>query len=562
MKKIFTLRSIIAVTVLFCSTLAIAQTENTPFIDCGQTGSSYLPDVVYVDSTEFAEFWIRGKHLKGDVTFRGYSDEDTEAIFAFEPATITKAEVEAGTEMNSKIFRVYITPKKAIPGAKYFLEVITEGYTGNPIEIIFPEVRSAVPRFTFIVDNPYEDVYVDKVYESTLLVKGNEFVSDSVYLLIPEGSDILSITPNKLHKDTVLTKWGAEVKVRFKPSKATVVTEENPNARTTFPLIVRTKGMADQTCHEVACQVIANTPAVEITASMYGNSVYIGETIKKTIWVKGNPYLQGDITLSKVNADDDMTFEPSVIKKADAQTADGAAVVVTITPKVSSNGKMAYFYFKVSTPGAEDIEDYIRVWAVKDRIPEVTLQVPGYIANNGMVGKNYPIPIQVIANQYTTSDITLYSEDEHVRAFDPAVVSAEAAKAAGGAKVIVYIRPSEASKDAYTNQHFVIKARTEGAAADAEATIKFAVDPNDGSGTDEDPEFTTNITNITSNHTIWTAVNTLFVEVSATANIKIYNIAGQCITEANTSAGTTAFALQNGMYIVQVNGHNTKVIVK
>ncbi len=563
MKKFFTLCSIIAATMLCCNTFAVAQTQDAPFIDCGQTGSSYMPDVAYVGRAVAAEFWIRGKHLQGDVTFRAYSDKDTEAIFSFDPEKVTKSAVEAGTEMDSKIFKVYITPKKAISGAKYFLELITEGYTAEPIEIIFPVVMDTVPHFTFSAENPdNEKVYVGKEYVSKLFVKGNEFVKNNVSLVIPTGSDIVSITPNTLSKDTVLTTWGAEVLVRFRPSKATVVTEEEPHARTTFPLIVRTEGMEDQTCYEVACQVIANTPAVEITAGMYGKDVYIGETIQKTIWVKGNPYLQGDITLSKVNADDDMTFEPAVIKKADAQTEDGAAVVVTITPKVSSNGEMAYFYFKASTPGAEDVEDYIRIWEVKDRIPEVTLQVPGYIANNGMVGKNYPITIQVIANQYTTSNITLYSDDEDVRGFDPAVVSAEAAKAAGGAQVIVYIRPSEASETAYANQSFVIKARTEGAAADAEATIKFAVDPNDGSGTDTDPEILTGLSNTTAIGNLWTASNTLFVQLSAPAHVKIFNIAGQCVADTHRSAGTSNFTLPNGMYIVQVNNSAAKVIVK
>ncbi len=560
MKQFFTLCSIVAAIILCCTPLAMAQNNDAPFIDCGQTGASYMSSVVYVGETEVAEFWIRGKNLQGDITFRGYSDLDTEAVFTFEPNTVTKSAAEAGTEMNSPMVNVSITPMAVISGAKYYLEVITEGYTGAPIEIQFPRVAYKAPSFTFYVDNPYEDVFVGKEYTSVLNVKGNEYVQDSVYLIIPENSDILSITPNVLSKEAVSETWGAAVDVRFKPSKATVGDEY---ARSTFPLIVRTAGMEDQTCYSVECHVKAATPAVEITASMYGQSVYIGETIQKTIKVKGNPFLQGDITLSKVNADDDMTFEPAIVKKADAQTADGANVVVTITPKVSSNGKMAYFYFKASTPGAEDTEANIRVWEVKDKIPEVTLKVPDYIATNGMVGKNYPITIQVIANQYTTSNITLYSNDEDVRGFDPAVVSAEAAKAAGGAPVIVYIRPSVASATEYTKQSFVIKARTEGAAADAEAAIQFAVDANDGTGTDKDPEgLVTSVSTPSTLCNLWSAANTLYVELSETAQVKIYNIAGQCVAETHTSAGTTNFSLPNGMYIVQVNNTTTKVIVK
>ncbi len=563
MKKIFTLRSVVATLILCCSTFATAKTQATPLIDCGQTGASYMPEVAYVGQAVPAEFWIRGKHLQGDITFRGYSDKDTEAIFSFEPEVVTKAEAEAGTEISSKIFKMYITPKAVIEGAKYFLELITDGYTSEPIEVLFPPVIDVVPHFTFYVENPYGDeIYVGRQYESTLLVKGNEFVTDSVYLIIPEGSDIISITPNALHKDSVLTQWGAEVKVRFRPSKATEITKENPYARTTFPLIVRTSGMPDQICHEIACQVSAATPAITITAGMYGKDVYIGETIQKTIWVKGNPFLQGDITLSKVNAEDDMTFEPSIIKKADAQTADGAAVVVTITPKVSSNGEMAYFYFKASTAGAEDTEAYIRVWEVKAHIPEVTLQVPGYIANNGMVGKNFKISIQVIANQFTHSDITLYSDNEDVRLFSPSTISAAQAQVNGGAKVSVYIRPSKASETPYTNQSFVIKARTAGAAADAEATIQFAVDPNDGSGYDQDSDIITHLPSTTISCNIWSTPNNLVVELNETAHVQVYTLTGQCVVNTQTPAGIHTFALPQGMYIAQIHDSSTKVIVK
>ncbi len=559
MKKIFTLRSVFATIILCCCTLTFAQTNTEqPFIECGQTGSSYMPQFSYVGQAEFAEFWIRGKNLQSDITFRGYSDKDTEAIFTFDPEVVSKTEAEAGTEMNSKVFRVYITPAAAIAGAKYFLEVITEGYTAQPIEIIFPTVLDTVPHFTFSVENPYDDaIYVGKEYQSTLWVKGNQFVNDSVYLLIPDNSDIISITPNVLSKDTVLTTWGGEVKVRFKPSKASGGDNYN---RTSFPLIVRTKGMADQICNSVACHITANAPAVEITASMYGQSVYIGETIQKTIWVKGNPYLQGDITLKKVNADDDMTFDPAVISKTNAQTDDGAAVVVTITPKVSSNGEMARFYFTASTPGAEDTEAFIRVWEVKDRIPEVTLQVPSYIATNGMVGKNYQIPIQVVANQYTTSEITLYSENEDVRLFTPSTIPAEAAKA--GAEVIVYIRPSEASPTDYTRQTFIIKAHTEGANEDAEAAIQFVVDANDGTGTDKDPDIISKITDNTENGNIWTTSNDICIQLNEDAHVKIYNIAGQCIADTKAKAGTTYFTLTKGIYIVQLNNKNTKVSIK
>ncbi len=560
MKKFFTLSSVFAVCMLCWGTLATAQEQQTPFIDCGQTGSSYMPDVVYVDHTATAEFWIRGKNLQGDVTFRGFSDKDTQAIFEFNPATVTKAKVEAGTEMESEIVKVNITPKAIIPDAKYFLEVITSGYTAEPIEIVFPPVVDTIPRYTFEVENPYgNEIFVGGEYESTLYVKGYEYVKGITYLVIPEGSDIVSITPNELTKEQVSEQFGTAVKVRFRPSKAT---EGEETARTTFPLIVRTEGMQDLVCDYVACHVTAAAPKVEITAGMYGKDAYIGETIKQTIWVKGNPYLQGDITLSKVNDDDDMTFEPAVISKEAAQTEDGAAVVVSITPKVSSNGKMAYFYFKASTLGTEDTEAYIRIWEVKDRLPEVTLQVPGYIAVNGMVGKNKQVEIQVVANEYTTNDITLYSDDEQVRAFDPSVVSAEAAKKAGGAKVIVYIRPTTESETAYTKQSFIIKARTEGALADAEATIQFAVDPNDGTGTDTDPEIETGLNNTTATCKIWSAQNTLFVQLTADAYVEIYNIAGQCVANQQTNAGTTTFNLQNGMYILKINNTTTKVIVK
>ncbi len=532
--------------------------ENAPFIDCGQTGAGYMSDVAYVGIPEFAEFWVRGKNLKGDVTFLGYSDIDTEAIFHFEPATISKAKVEAGTELTSEIVRVYITPKHIGRDAQYFLEVITDGYDGDPIPIIFPEVKDTVPFFTYEVENPYEEVYVGREYSSTLYIKGNKFVKDKVYLTAPQGSDIISITPNVLSKDTVLTTFGAAVKVTFKPSKAT---NGDEYARTVFPVMLKTAGMKETICDYVACHVNPATPAVDITASMYGQDVFVGVPFQKTIKVKGNPFLQGDITLSKVNADDEMTFEPAVITKTAAQTEEGASVVVTITPKTVTT-EMTRFYFKASTSGAADTEAYIRVWEVKETTPEVKLQVPGYIANNAMVGKNFPVDIQVIGNPFVTGDIRLSSDNEDVRLFSPAIVSADAAKAAGGAKVTVYIRPSQASETSYTNQSFIIKATTEGAKEDAEATIQFVVDANDGSGYDADPEIEDGIEKMMVNCNIWTTPNTIYFQLSVTAHVEIYNLAGQCIVKDDLASGTSSIEVQNGMYILKINSSTLKLIVK
>ncbi len=461
MKKTFTLSSIL-VAFLFCfSTSVMAQ---TPSVETGRTGTAYMTSA-YVGVPNIAEFWITGQHLKGDITFVGSSTDDPTATYVFQPEKVTKAEA-AG--YNSMVVR--ITPQK-IGLNTYYVQPISEGLTCEPVEISFV-VLDTVPAIVEVSTEPlYGDFYVGETYTREMYIKGNEYIEDSVFFSIPAGSDVVALSCYGVPADSVQATYGYKLFVTFKPSKASA----SESAKSTFPIVIKTKGMTDYITHEMACHVKAAEPELTVTIGGYGQNVYVNKPFTKTIWIEGNAYLKGDITLTKKNESDNITFSPATITKEDAMRNGGASVDVTITPSVASTER-TYFYFTVATEGYTQ-ECSIWCWDVKDQSPVIKLTVEngGYIMREAYKGEPFEVTITARANEFTTDSVYFFSEDSQVTRFEPAAISAEDAKA--GKDVIVTIVAAYGSNSAYAKQSFVVKAKTAGAATDAEAIIQFVVLP-------------------------------------------------------------------------------------
>ncbi len=464
MKKTITFCSIIAVLLLSLSTNVIAA---TPTVEMGRTGIAYMTDA-YVGVPNIAEFWITGKNIQGDITFTGSSVDDPTATYKFQPNTITKAQ---SSGYNSMV--VHITPHKVASNNTYYIQPVSEGLICEPIAISFA-VLDTIPAITEVTTEPlWGDFYVGETYKREMYVVGNDYISDRVYFEIPEGSDVIALSAESVHQDSVKTSLGYKLDVTFRPSEPSL----NDSTKSTFPIVIKTKGMEDYTTHAMQCQVKATNPELEITTGGYGKDVYVNTPFTKTIWIKGNAYLKGDITLTKKNESDNITFSPAVITKEAAMQKDGAEVEVTITPSEVTADK-TYFYFTVSTEGYSE-ECNIWVWEVKDKTPRVTLSVEnsGYIMEDAYKGEPFEVTITAKANQFTTDSIYFFSDDAQITGFEPAAVSADDAKSSKGVDVIVTIVAAKGSPTVYTKQSFVVKAKTQGAEADAEATIELVVLP-------------------------------------------------------------------------------------
>ncbi len=472
MKKSVVFSSLLA-TFLFCFSL-LAKAQDVPTVETGRTGTVYMSDA-YVGVPNTAEFWITGKHLTGDISFVGYSEDDGDATYNFSPATVEKSQAGGYNQI-----KVEITPRKVSHRNTYYIQPVSSGLSCAPIVISFP-VLDTVPAFTDITTEPLSgDFYVGESYTREMYVQGNTYVTDDVYFEIPEGSDVVSLSEYVVSASKVKAEFGHKLLVTFKPSKASVDSSE----RLSFPIVIKTKGMADYTTHAMACYVKDSLPELTVTAGGYGKNVYVNTSFTKTIYVQGNDYLKGDITLVKKNAGDDIVFSPAVVTKEAAMSSTGAAVDVTVTPSEVTSER-TYFYFTVSTEGYSK-ECSVWCWEVADQSPAVSLVVGngGYIVGNATKGEPFNVMIRANANGFTTDSVYFFSEDAQVTAFTPSAVGADDAQ--NGVDVKVTIIPAKGSTDAYEKQSFVVKAKTKGAREDAETTIQFVVLPVEvGTGLDD-----------------------------------------------------------------------------
>ncbi len=461
MKHSSTFCSIIAAFLFCLSTNVFAQ---TPSVETGRTGTSYMTDA-YVGVPNIAEFWITGKNIQGDITFTGSSTDDPAATYEFTPAKITKSQ---SANYNSMV--VKITAHKVSENNTYYIQPVSEGLTCEPIVISFP-VFDTVPAITEVSTEPlYGDFYVGETYTREMYIMGNKYITDDVHFSIPAGSDVTALSAYTVSAADVQATYGYKLDVTFKPSKASAGEE-----KVSFPIVIKTKGMADYTTHAMACPVKAAEPELTITSGGYGKDVYVNVPFTKTIWIEGNAYLKGDITFAKKNAADNITFSPATVTKEAAMAAGGAKVDVTITPSEVTTDK-TYFHFTVSTEGYTE-ECNIWCWEVKEKKPVVTLTVEnsGYIIEEAYKGEPFDVTITARANEFTTDSVYFFSDDAQVTGFAPAAISADDAKA--GKDVEVTIVAAKGSPSASTKQSFVVKAKTKGAVKDAEATIEFIVLP-------------------------------------------------------------------------------------
>ncbi len=463
MKKNVTFCSIIAAFLFCLSTNVFAQ---TPSVETGRTGTSYMTNA-YVGVPNIAEFWIVGQNIKGDITFTGSSTDDPTATYEFSPAKISQAQSAGYNSVEVKI-----TARKISTSNTYYIQPVSEGLTCEPIVISFP-VYDTIPAITEVSTEPlYGDFYVGETYTREMYIQGNKYITDDVHFSIPAGSDVTALSAYTVSATDVQSQYGYTLQVTFKPSKASVGEE-----KISFPIVIKTKGMADYTTHAMACSVKATEPKLTITSGGYGKDVYMNTPFTKTIWIEGNAYLKGDITFAKKNASDNITFSPATVTKEAAMAAGGAEVDVTITPLEVTTDK-TYFYFTVSTEGYTE-ECNIWCWEVKEKKPVVTLTVEnsGYIMEEAYKGEPFDVTITARANEFTTDSVYFFSDDAQITGFEPTAVSADDAKSSEGIDVIVTIVAAKGSPTAYTKQPFVVKAKTQGAKEDAEATIELIVLP-------------------------------------------------------------------------------------
>ncbi len=413
----------------------------------------------YVGTPLKLDFFVEGSHLTGDITLSGKSN-DAEAVFEFQHPTLTKDQAETPYGFESS---VTVTPKML--GAEYFVIFEHEGDTIAELLLDFI-VKDTLPELTFDVENPYGTIYVGDTVEATVFVMGNEYVTKDVILTIPEGSDIVSITPNQLSASSVQTQNGQKVTLTIVPTVAS-------NSRTYFEFN-SASGDYTTVCKDVFInKVSAASPVITATAGTLLGSIYVGQEYVKTITVSANKYVTGDITFDNLHADI-ISITPNKLSAEDAKGA-GAQIEVKVKPSAVTT-TWTNFTFDICAEGADTIHHSVRCQKVLAVTPAITVTGPGYLFESGKVGEEYTTYVNVSANPFATGVITLSSDDPQVKSLSPATVSVEDAQAAA-VKVTVVIIPTIASADEYTGITFTVKADAPGCET-ATADIKFVVLPN------------------------------------------------------------------------------------
>lgn len=161
------------------------------------------------------------------------------------------------------------------------------------------------------------------------------------------------------------------------------------------------------------------TPAISTTpVTALPSQVYIGETYTATYTIHA-ANLTGDITLTSDN--EEVTFAPATIAKADAESEAGAQVTLTLVPATSS--LVSYDYVKanitLASEGAENATIALSWWAVPLTQCATLAQVRtaganvdpwdgSYIKFNGEAVVTYAVTETLVGAEYNL----LYLQDE------------------------------------------------------------------------------------------------------------------------------------------------------
>ncbi len=443
--------------------LEIASISYSPTV---QAGTMAAPSEVYVGQSVKVMFYVIGKHLTGDLTISGEST-DTEATFEFAHPTVTKAQAEGiNGEFESS---VTITPKTVSENALYTVNIHLNGELIESFDIRL-KVLDTAPSITFPdYSNPWGTIYVGDTVTATVQVKGNEYVNDTVFLHIPEGSDIIEISPDTLLPSAVKTEWGAEVTITLVPSAA--------GSYLSYPITATTKGQAEPAEYEGVYinKVLAADPSVSFSGAGTINDVYAGVQCSKTVTLTANKFVKDSVFLSSAHAAVD-SIVPAAFSAEEAKAGAKFTAYLTFDEPNSTRE-----YVVIEANSKDMVAKTCSVSAVvADVVPEITVKAPSYIWQTAKVGVPFVQTFTVKGNPYVTKDVKIEAKSEGIKSISPATIAA-ADLVAGTTTVTVEFLPKTASPlDAWgdpENQLFEVAVISEEIADTLIAAFQFGVGP-------------------------------------------------------------------------------------
>ncbi len=228
----------------------------------------------------------------------------------------------------------------------------------------------------------------------------------------------------------------------------------------------------------IECTALIAPPSVTVAGlpTQIPDVAYLGETVSfSNIVIYGDNLTAETIELS-LSSETDLTAEYALsansLSTSDVQTADGASINFSITPKTVSTEKilvdgeriLAHNYVLSVKMDGKMISTTDIAFLVKAAAPEFTTSVNSGMEGTIYKGEEYEISFNLKGNKYVTGNVTLASAPGSGFVFEKSVYTAAEVTGPYGAEVIATITPELVSEDKWTKVPFSIVVSTDGAA--------------------------------------------------------------------------------------------------